>query len=49
MKKMNKEIFTLDLIICDDNWIEAIPETKSEMLDMYEAGKWTRDELLKVI
>lgn len=36
-------------IIGDDNWIESIPETKSEMLDMYEAGEWSRDELLEKI
>lgn len=39
----------LDEIIEDDNWIEVIPESKAEMLDIYEAGNWSRDELLKAI
>jgi hypothetical protein len=36
----------LDELIDESNWVEAIPETISEKLDLYERGTWSRDKFL---
>ena len=36
----------LDDVIGDENWIEDIPETIDEMLEMYDSGEWSRGEYL---
>jgi hypothetical protein len=43
------EDLLLDSLIENIKWVEAIPESKSEKLELYESGKITREAFLETI